>query len=175
MSTPRWPRVSYLIRRVSGGGVCKARAGSASAFQNARYRLQHNFRRTSLHDITVRARFLCLHADDLVVVHRYDDDFRCWRKPAYLPGGLNAAHHWHTDVHQHQVGFQRERRVDRFSPVARFAANLPASPPLDKAAQPRSDDLMIVDDQYSGASGIEKRADSKKLPEITARAYTGFP
>jgi len=34
---------------------------------------------------------------------------------------------------------------------------------------------MIVDDQYSGVFGIEKRADSKKLPEITERGYTGFP
>ncbi len=34
---------------------------------------------------------------------------------------------------------------------------------------------MIVNDQYSGAFGIEKRADSRRLREIRAGGYTGFP
>ena len=90
----------------------------------------------SLHDITVRARFFCLHANDLIVVHGYDHDFRLWSKPPYLPSSLDAAHHRHRDIHEHQVRLQREGFLNGLFPISRFAAHFPAGLRLDKAAQP---------------------------------------
>jgi hypothetical protein len=117
--------------------VYKARAVSASAFpQNGRYCLYQNFGRASLDHVSVRTRVLGLRGNDLVIVHRYDHDFRFWRKLPYLPGGFDAAHHGHCDVHEHQVRLQRERFFNGLLPISRLAAHFPAGLRLDKAAQP---------------------------------------
>jgi hypothetical protein len=68
------------------------------------------------------------------------------------PGRLQAVHRRHPDIHEHDVGFQRECRGHRRRSVGRLAGHLDAARGQDHA-EPGTDQLLVVDDQHARRPG----------------------
>src|SRR5581483_2248369 len=92
-----------------------------------------------------------------------------------LPGGLEAVHHRHPDVHQHDVRPVLEHRRDGRRAVRRLARDLEARR-LQDQPEPAADQRLVVGDHYAhgnSASGIVAR--SRHPPPGRGPASTSPP
>ena len=74
-----------------------------------------------------------------------------------MPGGLDAVHARHPNVHQHDVGLEALRQPEGFQPVDRFTHQFVLIETINHASQPVACRFLIVDYQYlhyASAPGI---------------------
>src|SRR5262249_39718614 len=102
-----------------------------------------------LADEPVNAEYLCKRLVGPLFVDRHEDYLDVGRRFFDLPGGLEAAHDWHADIHQDEVGVQRPGLENGITAVIRFADDLDSIPHFQIVGHFFSEPLVVVCNQYS--------------------------
>lgn len=69
-----------------------------------------------------------------------------------MPRRLDTVHAWHTNIQQHDIGFQALRHAERFEPVHRLADQVMLLQFAHHARQTITRRFFIVDNQYLHAA-----------------------
>ena len=114
-----------------------------------------------LHEIAGRPGPDGLAQHGLVAVHGEDDDAGAGGLLADAARGLDAAHHRHGHVHEHDVGPVGDREVDRLPAVAGLADDAEALL-LQRATQALAQHAVVVGQQQAHVVGLDHAVSSRQ-------------
>ena len=92
--------------------------------------------------------------DDVVVLGRDEHDHRRRIGPADAPGGLEAVHLRHADVHENELGRLRRDERKRFLAGGGLADGLESRRSIDDVPRNLAEDCLVVDGQHGDGSRV---------------------
>ena len=90
----------------------------------------------------------------LVGVEGSQDQYSSWTGGDDAPGGLDAVHRRHANVHEHDIGLQLPVLAECFQAVAGLTDHHQVGFAIEDDPKTRSDQALIVDYEYLDRTGL---------------------